>query len=98
MRLAVLRTQVEAVADLRTQRRIDPCNGRSTCKIEMDERVGAERLDQLDADRNAICDAWRDGKMLGAHAQHGLAGFMQPRTALIVERDVCSVIRKHRGP
>lgn len=65
MRLARLRAQAEAVADLRPQRRVDPRDGGAAGEIEMDQRVRAQGFDQLDVDGNAIGDIRGDCEMFG---------------------------------
>ena len=46
--------KAEEIADLRPQRRIDARNRGGACEVEMDQRIRAERLDQLDRHRNAV--------------------------------------------
>src|SRR3954471_11323090 len=70
MRLARLWAQIDAITNLRPQRRIDPRDGGAAGEIEMDQRVRAERLDQPDVDRDAISGIRSHSKMFGANAQH----------------------------
>ena len=86
MCLSGLWAKAQALADLRAQRRIDPRNRRRTGKIEMNQRVRAERFDELDADRNAVSRIGRHREMLGTNSEHAIAGLPQPAATLRIQR------------
>src|SRR4051794_20657148 len=96
MGLARLRTQAETIADLWPQGRIDPRDRRHAGEIEMDQRIRAERLDELDVDGDAVGGIGSNGKMFRANTDDSAAGLPQAARGLTIQRQRCSSLRKDR--
>src|SRR5579862_4924110 len=98
MRLAGLRPERESIADLGPQGGIDAGDRGRACEVEMNQRVRAERFNELDGDRHSLARARRYRKMLRPDAEHRLAaGFAQPRLSLAIQRDRRTVMRKRHA-
>jgi hypothetical protein len=55
-------------------------------RSKMNQRVRAERFDELDADRNAVSRIGRHREVLGTNSEHAIAGLPQPAATLRIQR------------
>ena len=78
-------TQRDAVADSRASVRINACDRRLSSDVEVDQRVGTQRLDKRYGDWNASAFIRHDSKMLRSYSEHCFAASQDPRRIYLAQ-------------